>query len=75
MHVKTDLLDNIHDVEPNEGEILKSADKTVVGSGVADRGTVDEDLGLCVHRCRIWLVVSMSMRSMISTYPGCTGVA
>jgi hypothetical protein len=47
---ETDLLDNIHDVEYGKGEILKSVDKTVVGSGVVDRGTTSGELGLHVHR-------------------------
>lgn len=52
MHVKTDLLDMIHNVRLGEGEILKSIAKVVVGSVVTDRGIVAIDLGLRVHRCR-----------------------
>jgi hypothetical protein len=44
MHVETDLLDSIRDVRSDEGEILKSADSTVVGSVVTHRGTSPESL-------------------------------
>ena len=57
MHVKTELADNIRDVEPGEGETLKIAGKTTVGSGIADTRTVARDFGLRVHQCRAWLAI------------------
>jgi hypothetical protein len=57
IHVEADLLDNIHDLEPGEGKIPKITDKTVVGSGVIDRGTIAVDLGLHVHWCGSWLAI------------------
>jgi hypothetical protein len=55
--VEIDLADSICVVGPSEGEILNSVGKTPIGTEVADRGTVIEDLGLRVHECRTWLVI------------------
>jgi hypothetical protein len=34
MHVKTDLLNDISDVRPGEGEVLKGTSKTPISSGI-----------------------------------------
>jgi hypothetical protein len=60
MHLKTNMLDNIHDFGSGEGEILKSVGKTAAGSGITDRGTIAIDLGLCVHESRAWLAFQHS---------------
>jgi hypothetical protein len=70
MHLKTNMLDNIHDFGSGEGEILKSVGKTAAGSGITDRGTIAIDLGLCVHESRAWLAFQRA-----PGYPGCTYVA
>jgi hypothetical protein len=53
VHVEIDMLDDICNVGPGEGEILKSADKALVGSEVGDMGTINRELYLRVHRGRI----------------------
>jgi hypothetical protein len=46
---------HICNVGPGEDEILKSADKAAIDSGVVDRGIVVGDLCLRVHRGHICL--------------------
>jgi hypothetical protein len=57
MNVETDLLDNMHDVGPGEGEILKSVDKVAVDSGVTHRSTVTRELGMRVHQGQTGLAI------------------
>jgi hypothetical protein len=49
VHLEIDLLDNIHDVGPSKGVVLKSADKIVVGREVTNRDTIAGEHGLRVH--------------------------
>jgi hypothetical protein len=70
MHVEIDLLDNIRDVEHDEGEILKSISETVASNKVTNRGTVARELGLCVHRYHIGLVHHVIFQNSLSLF-GC----
>jgi hypothetical protein len=49
MHIKTYLLDGIHDVRSGEGEMVKSTDEAMVGDGATDWSTDARELGLHVH--------------------------
>jgi hypothetical protein len=65
--VKTNLLDNIHDVGFGEIEVLKGVSKALLGSGVANRVAIIGDLCLLVHQSLTRLVESnMLARSRIS---------
>jgi hypothetical protein len=44
------LQNSIEDIWPNEGEVLESASKAPVHSGITDRGTSGGDLSLCINR-------------------------
>lgn len=44
------LQNSIEDIWPNEGEVLESASKAPVHSGITDRGTSGGDISLCINR-------------------------
>jgi hypothetical protein len=52
MHIKANLLDDICDVGPSEGEILESTDEDAIGGGVTYGSVVARELGMRVHRVR-----------------------
>jgi hypothetical protein len=58
MHVEEDLLDGIGEVGAGERQVLEGFDVAPELSWISNRRLkLGGDLGMCVHRCRNWLVV------------------
>lgn len=57
MHIKANLVNDICDVRPGEGEVLKSISKAPIGGGVNDRSAIARVLGLHLDRGHIGLAV------------------
>lgn len=66
MHVKTNLLNNICDVGPSEGEVPKSTGKAPIGSGVTEMSSSPETLACASTMVTHDLHSSMLVCSKIS---------
>jgi hypothetical protein len=57
-HVKADLMYDVGDVEVVECQALEGPDEAPELIQISNkRPELDEDLGMCVHRCRNWLAL------------------
>src|SRR6185437_11015440 len=59
MHVKTDLLNGICEIQPGEGQVLQGAGKAPVGSRISHGITqISRQLRLSIDRSGAWLAIS-----------------